>query len=560
MVAAPAAASGLVPRARTIAGLPLVVLLLALGPAAGAGPAAGTGAAVDGGTAVDAGIVADAGPVATAPGTAPIRAPGPVVDEQRLAAVEAYLEEERVALGVPGMAAVLVSGGEPVLEVGLGTADDVGTPVTPTTPFLIASLSKSVTALAVARLVEDGAVDPDLPVTTYLPELAPGGDTVTVTDLLSHRAGPTTRDGLDSFSGGTGSTLEGNVERLADELRPSAFAYTNAGYDVLALLVERVSGRDYEEFLGAEVFGPLGMTASTTDPGVAQEAGLALGHYRWLALGYRPERPRMPDGMVGSFRMFSSARDLGLLLAAHLGEAPAFTAASWEWLHTGADTGSGSGYGGGLVVLPADPAADDPLLQREVLAHDGASLAYRSMMWMVPEDDLGFVVLANANDTTDEGQLVRVAYNVQRLLLGVPLAEREPPPDPLYRWGKQALALLVVVQVGLGLVALRAVRRRSGGGRWRRVDRVVVLLAGLVDVAAVMAFLVVVPALVDTPVRVVLQSPDLRLLATVAVLAAVLGVVRLVLLARSRPTRPRSSTAQAQPASSTPPGTSAVGS
>lgn len=529
---------------------------------------AGVVLALGGGLAPASGVVAAApGAPAGAIGRVTVAGQEPVVDAARLAEVEAYLERERRSLGVPGFAAALVVGDDAVLEVGLGTADEQGTPVAPTTPFLIASLAKSVTAIAVMRLVDDGLLDLDQTVTTYLPELAPGGDTVTVADLLHHRAGPTTRDGLESFVGDAAASVELNAQRLADRLQSSGFTYTNAGYDVLALLVQRVSGQGFEDHLQDEVLGPLGMTATTTDAELAAGAGLATGHYRWLGLGYRPVDTPLPAGMVGSYRMFSTAEDLGLLLAARLGADPILSDSSWRWLHegrpiaAGEPDGGGVSYGGGLYLFPADESVGPSLQGQPVLSHDGSALGFRAMQWLLPEEDTGFVVLANGNDQADEYQLVRVAYNVQRLLFGAPLVERTAEVDPLLRWGKQALVLLVVVQLALGALAWRALRHRRAGVGRTRSGGVVLTLAAVVDVVALGLVLVLLPRLLDTPLRLVLEAPDVRLLVALVVLGALSGVARAVVwgVGGRAPAAAagRSGSPQAQPDSSTPPGMSA---
>ena len=170
-----------------------------------------------------------------------------------------------------------------------------------------------------------------------------------------------------------------------------------------------------------------------------------------------------------------------------------------------------------------------PSLQGQpVLSHDGSALGFRAMQWLLPEEDTGFVVLANGNDQADEYQLVRVAYNVQRLLFGAPLVERTAEVDPLLRWGKQGLVLLVVVQLALGALAWRALRRRRAGVGRTRSGGVVLALAAVVDVVALGLVLGLLPRLLDTPLRLVLEAPDVRLLVALVVLGALSGVARAV--------------------------------
>lgn len=450
------------------------------------------------------------------------------VDDALVAEVTAYLDADRQELGIPGLAAVLVEDGEPVLEVGLGTTDGEGTPVTPQTPFLLASLSKSMTALAVVQLAQEGLVDLDAPVTDHLPELAAGGDEVTVADLMHHRAGLSTQVGLEPLVGTSGSSLDRAVARLEDDLHPAGFEYSNAGYDVLALLVERVAGTAYEDYLRGHVLAPLGMEATTSDPAVAAGAGLATGHDHWLLLGYRPHEPQVPDGMVGSYRTYSTAHDLGIYLDAQLGGAPAVVGEeALATLHAGEPVSDRSDYAGGLFVLAADPqrAAEDPLLARTVLIHDGSAVGYRSVLWMWPEEDVGLALLANANDQADEQQLVQTAFNVQRLLLGEPVVPHAPPTDPLYRWGKQGLGLLVLAQLVLAAALVRPVwRRLSGRGALRRAGPT--LAAALaVDLVAVVVTVLVLPRALSTPFRVILTAPDMRVMILTALAVAALGVL-----------------------------------
>ena len=442
----------------------------------------------------------------------------------------AYLEQERQDLGIPGLAVVLVAEGEVVVEAGLGSADDSGTPVDAQTPFLLASLAKSVTAIAVMRLVEAGLVDLEEPVSTYLPELTRASEAVTVADLLHHRGGLSVEDGIEPLVAGAGASLEQVASGVAEELHPAGFEYSNAGYDLLALLVERQSGSDFESYLQEHIFGPWDMTRTTTDPERALAEGLATGHDHWLLLGYRPHRPPLPEGMVGSYRMFSTAHDLGRYLNGHLGmsdPAGVLGPEARRSLHMGESAGEHSAYAGGLFVLPADPdlVPEQPLRARTTLIHDGSAIGYRSVLWMWPEEDIGLALLANANDQADEQQLVRVAFNVQRLLLDIPLQPSQPPPDLLYRWGKHGLAALVLAQLVCTAALVPALRRRRSGAGSRGG---LILLAATVALGIVAMILtgLVLPSAVRTPFRVLLLAPDLRvMIVTGWVLAGIAAVI-----------------------------------
>jgi CubicO group peptidase (beta-lactamase class C family) len=462
------------------------------------------------------------------------------VTDGRLAAVELYLETTRAALGLPGMAAAIVVGDEVVFLRGFGEVRVGGEPVRPDTPFLIASLSKSLTALALMQHVEEGSVDLDAPVSTYLPEVSPGGDEVMVRDLMHHRSGLTTYVGREPFSGGLGSSLQANVERLGQLFDPSApFSYSNANYDAMALIVERVSGLSFADYMRDRVFGPLDMLRSDVDAERAAAAGLAQGHYDWLLLGYREHTPWMPPGLAGSHTMFSTAEDLTHLLIAQLNGgayrgAQVATEQSIRTLHEPRPYGPDTtwGYAGGWNVGPSfPPGLPEGLSEATTLWHDGSSPGYRSVMWLMPDFDLGFVVLANGNSTADESLLPQVAQGVKAILFGLEPREMVVGSDLLTRWGKQLLLLLVMGQVLLAVPTVGTLRRLLRGRRMGRRGGAVFSSATVVDLAALLALLWIIPSVGESPLRVVFGLPDYRLLIASMAVGIAWGMARSVLAA-----------------------------
>ena len=131
--------------------------------------------------------------------------------------------------------------------------------------FMIGSNTKVMTALGLFRLIEDGKLSLDDPITEYIPEFSVrsriGEYTVTVADLLMHRAG--IQCDLYPYIMGTEHTYEEVPKALNDTYRTSApgtmYAYSNLGYSMLGLIAERVAGKPYTEFMQEALFGPLGM-------------------------------------------------------------------------------------------------------------------------------------------------------------------------------------------------------------------------------------------------------------------------------------------------------------
>lgn len=466
-------------------------------------------------------------------GTRPLTLPDVSVGEAVLAEVDDYLARNREEHGWPGLAAALVADGEVVWSAGYGTTGSTGEPITAQTPFLLASVSKSITAVAVMRLVDAGAITLEDPVSMHLPQLAPGGDEVTVGDLMFQQSGLDTGHGLEVMVDEPDAPLETNVARFRPGLRADAgFAYSNANYDALALLVARVSGRPFEDFLRAEVFRPLDMTA-TTDPEAAYRAGLAEGHYHWLFAGFRAQIPPLPDGAVGSYRIFASALDVGHALAMHVGGGEYdgrrfLEPRSLSVLHTGEPVSPDldARYGGGLWVHPAQSEwMTGASAAYAFLEHDGSSLAYRSYIWLMPELGLALVLLANANDWADESKLPQVGFNVRQIVLDEDLTPVTTRSEPLQRWGKQLMALVAVLQLGLALAAIRGVHRaRRGlppGRRWRSV--LVTLTAASLFTGYALVRLI--PQVADAPLRVVAQAPDARIIVGIMVAGLALALL-----------------------------------
>lgn len=215
--------------------------------------------------------------------------------------VSAVLDEQ----GVPGWAVTVVTKDDVVYERIAGTADG-DEEVTADTPFLIGSVSKSMTAAVVMQLVERGEVDLDEPALTYLPdfELAAGaGRDITVRQLLTHTSGISASAGLT-----TGDVVDDDpdaLQRLSRSLRDSepvgdpgeGHVYSSANYLVLGALVERVTGQPFATTLTDELLEPAGMTDTITTSDQAERAGLGAGHRYVLGRATAYDRPYSDSGV-----------------------------------------------------------------------------------------------------------------------------------------------------------------------------------------------------------------------------------------------------------------------
>lgn len=189
--------------------------------------------------------------------------------------VDAYIKETMERLPIPGLAVGIVKGDQVLYLQGYGTANVDGDPVTPQTPFMLASVTKTFTALAVQQLAQAGKLDLDAPVLTYLPEFRVDdeytGATITVRHLLEHTSGISTVEGNEPYLQSPKATFGQALKRLA-RYKPGYppgehYEYSNWNYALLGEVISRASGQPYVEYMQKNVLDPLEMShASFADP------------------------------------------------------------------------------------------------------------------------------------------------------------------------------------------------------------------------------------------------------------------------------------------------------
>jgi CubicO group peptidase (beta-lactamase class C family) len=197
----------------------------------------------------------------------PARAADPGTSD--LAAYADQLVSSVYPPGQPGAAVLVLRDGQPVLRKGYGMANlELGTPVTPENVFEIGSITKQFTAAAILLLQERGRLRVEDPITKYLPDYPTHGQTITIESLLTHTSGIPSYTGLPEW-----------YPHLREDMKPAdvaalfrdkplefnpgeRWAYDNSGFFLLGMIVEKASGKTYEQFVEEEIFQKLGMTHS----------------------------------------------------------------------------------------------------------------------------------------------------------------------------------------------------------------------------------------------------------------------------------------------------------
>jgi len=445
--------------------------------------------------------------------------PGPV-DPSAFERIDGYLAGRMAKYGIPGMAVAIV-GVDGVLHArGYGRADPSGRPVTPQTPFVIGSVSKPFTALAIMQLAESGRLEIDDPIVAYLPwfGLAGGaGSEMTVRQLLYQRSGIGTEAEWQVAATNGVDSLDDLVRKMA-ALRPegspgSRYRYSNANYLILGRIVEAVSGMPYGEYLRRYIFEPLGMSHSYVSQQEAQGDGLARGYVSCFGLPRPSPVPYRNDFAPGAY-VISCAEDMTRFLSVFMngGALGSVRLLSAEGIGEMLLAAEDSPYGMGWFVGSAN------------VYHGGSTIDYLAKVNILLDRGIGSVLLCNTSDNTatilfGAGYRDIVESDMLSILFGYDEEVGRLGDPPGYR-------VLAAVQIGLALVLLgllalsvfRLVFFR------RRIERVGTarLVAGTLLVNAVLPAAI----LVGPPLAVRASWPVLfyhyRDLASVALAVAVL--------------------------------------
>jgi hypothetical protein len=249
------------------------------------------------------------------------------------------------------------------------------------------------------------------------------------------------------------------------------FEYSNTNYDILGLIIQAVSGKPYEQYIEENIFARLGMRSSFTTREAARLGGLAIGHTYFFGLTLPNTRfAPYTRSVAPSAGLFASAADLAQYLRAHLNRgrgldgAALLSPAGIEMLHApGAQINGPVGYAMGWTVFPfpqTAAAAGDPAPTG--LSHGGEWTNYRSLMLLVPERELGLVVLINKAHLTHADLYDNIGWNTALLALGLEPSIASPGRDFLPRYGRLLGTALVLLLAAGAALSLRLLARGSG--------------------------------------------------------------------------------------------------
>jgi CubicO group peptidase (beta-lactamase class C family) len=199
--------------------------------------------------------------------------PSRQLDPQRLKSIDSFIASQMANQKIPGLAVGIYSRGQILLAKGYGLANvELGVAVKPETIFQSGSVGKQFVSAAIMMLVEEGKVSLDDSVTKYFSDAPAAWNPILIKNLLSHTSGLAEYETEDRTGPKgpfymrldfTEDELVAKIEALPIEAAPGErWDYRNTNYALLGILIHKVTGKPYHEFLGERIFKPLGMTAT----------------------------------------------------------------------------------------------------------------------------------------------------------------------------------------------------------------------------------------------------------------------------------------------------------
>lgn len=346
----------------------------------------------------------------------------------------------------PGVVIAVSQHGQIVLTRAYGMADlDHDLPNTDTTLFESGSVSKQFTAAAIVLLAQQGKLALTDDMRKYVPEIPDYGTPITLRHLLNHTSGLRDWGSLASIAGWPRERRSHTQDHVIDILRRQRglnytpgdrYSYTNSGYNLLAIIVTRVSGMPFAEFCRVNLFEPLGLKHTQwRDDHTRIVKGRSSAYSTRSDGSYAIDRPI--EDVHGNGGLITTVRDLIIwneAIAANKLGGPGFTE---EMQRNGLlNDGSKIDYASGLMVGTHRRVPE--------IAHTGATSGYRAFLGRYPVQGLGIALLANAGNV-NPGALGRQLADI---FLGdavgpVPDTAASEPPPPAPTPSPAELATLV---------------------------------------------------------------------------------------------------------------------
>jgi CubicO group peptidase (beta-lactamase class C family) len=313
----------------------------------------------------------------------------------------------------PGAAVAVVKDGMVVHRAGYGSAQlEYGIPITPSTVFHVASVSKQFTAFSAVLLAQGGKISLDDEIQKHIPEVPDFGKKITVSHLIHHVSGIRDQWELLAMAGWRLDdviTLD-HIMKLVKGQKElnfdpgSQYLYCNTGYTLLAEIVARISSTSFREWTGKHIFLPLGMSNTHFHDNHEHIVPNRAYSYSKTKDGF--EKSVLSYANVGATSLFTTVEDMANWMKNYQNPVVGDKAAIEQMLKQGVlNDGKEISYAHGVIIGEHRGL--------KTVSHSGGDAGFRSHMLMFPDQDFGVVVLSNLGQFNPS----RLAYQIAELYL-----------------------------------------------------------------------------------------------------------------------------------------------
>ncbi|WP_158286412.1 serine hydrolase [Chitinophaga sp. S165] len=319
--------------------------------------------------------------------------------------------------GTPGAAVLIVQNGQIIFKKGYGSANlEYDIPVAPNTVFDIASVSKQFTGFAISTLIEEGKISPDDDIRKYLPEVPQFGKTITIRHLIHHTSGlrdwPAT---LHAAGWRWDETFSfDDILRMVKQQREldfepgSQYSYSNTGYNLLAALVAKVSGKSFPDWMKEHLFSPLQMNATIVQDDHSQIIPRLASSYYHNGREYHKSNDALTA--LGSSSIFTTVEDLSKWVIYFQAQLDKKNPVFLRMIETDSlNNKLPINYAYGVEVSKINNADKDNRNSVTNISHDGGWAGFRTIISNYPDQKLSIILLGNDGNFDSNGSAKAIA-------------------------------------------------------------------------------------------------------------------------------------------------------
>ncbi|MBG9853930.1 serine hydrolase domain-containing protein [Bacillus wiedmannii] len=446
-------------------------------------------------------------------------------------ALDKYIEKFIKEQNIPGASVAIVHNKDVFFTKTMGITGESEKKVTSKTPFAIGSISKSLTALAIVKLIEDKKIKLEDPVQRYLPwfQLKDSqiSSTITIQHLLTHTSGISTYEGLaiSDKQSKNSTALKENVMKLSNVKLTAPpgekYQYSNANYIILGALIDEVTNETYSSYMEKCIFQPLNMNGAAASKETAYEKGYLTGYQSWFGIPKKSivayDNAGAPYGyitanledMIQYIMFLNRPEDAQFLKQENMD----------LYLSPLYKINSEKSYGFGLRTTNINES-------ETMIWHSGSTPDARAEIFILNKSGWGGVILTNKNHVLEEQALSVLKNGIISILNG------EEPVDPPKNIPLTQIILLIVTLI-LFIISFMLIKKYK---HMNTVKKVIWLSIGSLSLLLSITFIPILTYGTKSPWHTIkMFASDVALFASIIVtLLAVNGLISIFIALRRK--------------------------